>query len=253
MRRQLATSGPPSSKVPPSASSRVSHDRIRDIADINRLEAGIDDRQHGREFRHAGEHVEQTVLGAEDNRRAQDDGAGERRAHGGLALRFALAVFGGRGIGGAQRRHMNQARHTCHGRGLGDIARTLRMDALEAATAAAFGEDADKIDDPVRARNRTRDRRLVCNIGRNRDDVADAAHDLQEQRLVWAAHRDADRVALFGQAPHQVTPDEARTAEYGHQFAGNTRHVTHPLAMASLCAQVAFTVKSVRARSQTGN
>jgi len=105
------------------------------------------------------------------------------------------------------------------------------MHALEGAVAAAFGEDADEIDDPIRTRDRARDRSLIGDIGRDRNDVPDTAHDFQVERLIGAAHGDADRMALFGQAAHHVASDESGTAEHRHQLAGNTRHDPSPLAL----------------------
>ena len=79
--------------------------------------------------------------------------------------------------------------------------------------AAALDIVADDVDDLVRAVDRGGDLGGVAHIGRDRHDLADIAHGLEEQRLVRAAHGDADDDALGCQAPDDVSADEARSAE----------------------------------------
>ena len=111
------------------------HGRIGDIADIDRLEAGLaaaDQRQEGREARHLGEAVEEIVLGPEDDAGAQDDGLGELLAHHRLALGLGPGIEGGGGGIGAQGRDMQQALHPGGLGGGRDPARALGMDGGEA-------------------------------------------------------------------------------------------------------------------------
>src|SRR5690606_37948752 len=65
---------------------------LGDVADIDRLEAGIaaDQRQRRQQPGETAHAVEEAVAGAEDQRRAHDDGSGKGGEYGGLA--FGLAA-----------------------------------------------------------------------------------------------------------------------------------------------------------------
>ncbi len=85
------------------------------------------------------------------------------------------------------------------------------------ALAAVLEQDADQIDDDIGVVHRRRDRIRITQIGLHGVDLADAAHRLQMEGEIGAAHRDADAVAAVGERAHHVAAEKTRTAEYRNE------------------------------------
>ena len=138
-------------------SSSAAHDRLGDVADIDRLEARAARRRSAaapaRYRAMRGEAVEETVLGPEHDRGPQDRRRRERGAHRRLA---APPCCGHRreAIAGRRRwpRHARGARTPC--RGASRAIRPAPRRGRRRSAAAALVQDADQVDDQRRRRRR---------------------------------------------------------------------------------------------------
>src|SRR5690606_19115602 len=117
--------------------------RLRHVADIDRLEAGVaaaDQRQSRRQAREPCEAVEEIVLRTEHDRRTQDHRIGYRLQHRLLAARLGVGVWHLRLRVRSDRRYVDEAR-ALRPRRLGHGARAEILDRIE-GLAAALVEDA---------------------------------------------------------------------------------------------------------------
>ena len=132
---------------------------------------------------------------------------GNRLEHRLLAERLGARVVG-LGIALApMRRHMGQAGTDRTG-GFGDGARAELVDRGE-FLAAALVQDADQVDDMIRALDGAVDRPAHAQIGLHRLDLADIAERLQMAGKIGTAAGDANPVAALGERPHHMAPDKA--------------------------------------------
>ncbi len=188
----------------------------RDVADKDRLEAGVaaaDQGQGGRNARQRGEFVEEAVLRPEHDGRPQDDGGREGLAHAPFAFRLGLGIVGSR-----IRCRRRWPRHGPVRRRPAAAAASAILPAPSACTSskalAALEQDAGQIDDGLGALQR-----------RARPGPASVTSHLtkpiwptvpsgrrKKARLGWR-HGDLDAPAGLGQRPHRVAAQKARAAE----------------------------------------
>jgi hypothetical protein len=178
--------------------------------------AAADQRQGRHEAGHPGEAVEEMVLGPEHDRRAEDDGAGNRLEHRLFAERLGAGVVGRRIQIGADRRDMGKAGDAGGARGFSDGAGAEDMDGIE-ALAAGFGEDRDQIDHRIGALDGAVDRPAIAEIGLDRMDPADAAARLEMAGEIGPAHGGADAPAALQERAHEMAAEEAGAAKDRHQ------------------------------------
>ncbi len=112
---------------------------------------------------------------------------------------------------------MHQPRDAERGGGLGDGAGAAGLDALEVLP-AQFVEDADEVDDRMRALDRGGDGGGVTQIGLHGVDLADHAQRLQKPCEIGPADSDTDPVAALDQRAHHMTAQETGAAEDGDEL-----------------------------------
>ena len=182
-----------------------------------------------------GEAVEEPVLGAEHDRRAEDGGARERRPHRLLAGRLAGAVAARAGRVGADGRHVHQPLTPAA------AARRATRPAPSAWTRWKSPLRALPPGCPTRLTtsagtfHRAMDGGLVLHRGEQRHDLSYGAGGLEEQRGFGIAHRHADHEALVRQPLHHVAADEAGAAEHRRHTARCHRSVLLSLPRAGFC------------------
>ena len=109
-------------------------DRLRQVADIDRLEAGVGrDHRQQRKARHPGEAVGELVLGPEHQARADDRRGRESGADRGLALALGAAIGRLAVRVGADRRDVDEGGRAGVARGLGGRLGARDMDGVEIA------------------------------------------------------------------------------------------------------------------------
>ena len=188
--------------------------------------AAADQRQHRRELAHPGEAVEESVLRAEHDARAQDRRLREARLQRRLAGGLGARVGGGRAADRRRsRRHGRRARRPA-GSAAAPISPGSRACSRSKSPPRALEQDADQADRGVGADQQALDLALGRRVPGLRVDLADGAQRLEEQRPLRAAGRDADDRPLLGQALDDIAADEARAAEHRHDLAA---HGTLPL------------------------
>ena len=193
------------------------HDPCRDVADIDRLESGIaaaDQRYRRRQARDPREAIEKVVLYAENDAGPDHDRVGKRLPHRFLARRLAPRVYRRRVGRGADGGDVDHALDAGGGGGLRAPPGAFRMDRLETLRTRLV-EHADEVDRHVSALDGGGHRRVVADVRRDRRDLTDIAHGLEEERAFRPPDGDADAVAPAGELAHGIAADEAGTAEHG--------------------------------------
>ena len=191
-----------------------SGDGFGHIADIDRLKlrmAAADRRQEGRDFRHGGEPVEEIILRAEHDGRAEDDRVAdgfERRC---LARRLRAAVLRRRIGIGADGADMDEpgalgAGRLCNGAGTKVLNRSH-------VVAAAGVEGAGQVDHRIGAQHGPVDRPADAYIGLDRLDLAEVAKRLEMLGKVGSAAGHQNAVAALGKRPHDMAAKKAGAAE----------------------------------------
>ncbi len=194
-----------------------SHERIDDVVDEHRLKAslwageGKDERDQSQQL---GKAVGKTVVLPEDHR-GPEAGDGETLPGRGvdvvLATAFGAQIMAGTVGGRVQRAHVQKAPYTRLLAGVDHLAAELEVGRLEAtAVAAALVEDANQVDDHIRA----------LEVGREHLGVVDVslleADRRQHQHVAMALappRDDLDAVAEGHQSPCQMSADEAGAAD----------------------------------------
>ncbi len=193
------------------------HRGIGDVADIDRLKPRLpaaDQRQRRQVARQRGKAVEEVILGPEDQRRAQDGGAGEEVAHRRLALGLGAGIGGGRGGIGADGGNVDEAPRARRAGKARQQCRAAMMDEVEALRALLV-KDAGGEDHGIGAGDGRGEQSLVAEAGVDRRDLADIAHRPQISRAAgMAADRGHDR-APPGETLDDVAADEAGAADDG--------------------------------------
>ena len=196
---------------------RGRRDRLAEVADVDRLEAGLGrDHRQDREARHGGEAVGELVLGAEHHARPDDRRAGEGGADRLLAEALGPAIVGlAVGIG-ADRADVDE--------GLG----ARRLAPPRPAWPAPWTWTSSRLplkmptrlmtaSAPSTARAIVSGRARSAAIGR---DLADAAQRLQEPGASRVALGDAQPRARLQQRLAHIAADEAAAAEHGDEWRG---------------------------------
>ena len=101
----------------------------------------------------------------------------------------------------------------------GDLLGAVGMNRIE-ALAAAFGENADQIDQHAGIARGGGHRGGVAQIGLDGVDLADPTERLEEIGEFGPAHRYPDAVMALGQCPDDVAAEEARAAINGDEGVG---------------------------------
>ena len=114
------------------------------------MRAAADKRERRCELAHAGEAVEEAVLGPEDDARAEDRRSREALAQRDLARGLGAAIEAGRAGIGADRRELDHPLSAGPRRGGADRARQPRLQALEIA-GLGLEQDTDQVDRDVGA------------------------------------------------------------------------------------------------------
>jgi hypothetical protein len=169
------------------------------------------------------EAVEELVLGAEHDRRAQDHRPGKRLQHRGLAQRLAIRIVTLAVFVRADGRDMHQRSDALLGGHPGNAGGAVMLHEAEGVL-AAFGEDADAVHDRIGAMDRGAHAVVVTDIGEDRLHLTDRAVGAHEDRFVRAADGDADAPTLLGHAARDIAADKARSAKYRDEF----RHARDP-------------------------
>ncbi len=89
---------------------------------------------------------------------------------------------------------------------------------------AAWGKNADQIDDDLRVTRGGGDRVGKTHIGLHRHDLADAAKRLQVTREIGPPHRGANAEITFRQCANHMPPDEAGPAKDRDEGVDVGRH-----------------------------
>ncbi len=206
---------------------------IGDVADEDRLEPRVpaaDQRQRGREARHGGEAVEEVVLRAEHDGRAQDDGVGIDLAHRRLGAGLGAAVDGVRLRVGADGRHLDEAPHARVPRRRRHGAGAVDVHGLEGLV-AALGQDADEVHRHLGVAQGRGERGRVAHVGLDGLDLPDAAERLEVVGEVGAAATGHDAEPGPGEGAHDVASQEPGGAEDGHlpigREIGSGHHALH--------------------------
>ena len=137
--------------------------------------------------------------------------AGQGGADGLLAFGLGARVLGRAAGIRADRGHLDQGFDPGFGRQAGDAAGAFGLDAGEIA-GAAFGQDADEVDDDAGAFHGAGDAAVLADIAEQGHHLADAAHGLEVHGGFRVPHGDADDVAGCGEALDDVAAQEARSA-----------------------------------------
>ncbi len=117
---------------------------------------------------------------------------------------------------------MDEARDALRARRLGNRARPESLHCVE-GLATAFRQDADEIDDGVRALDGAINGPSITQVRLDRLDLTDHAKRLQMPREVGTADGDADPMPAPCQRLYDVAADKAGAAEYGHELGGGFR------------------------------
>ena len=100
-----------------------------------------------------------------------------------------------------------------------DLLGAIGMDSVE-ALAAAFGQDADEVDQHVGVARRGIDRRRMAQVRLNGVDLAYPAKRLQETGEFGPAHRHPNAIMALGQRPDDMAAKEAGAAVDGDEGVG---------------------------------
>jgi hypothetical protein len=187
--------------------------------------AASDQRQGRHEAGHSGEAVEEMILGTEHDRRAEDDGAGDRLEHRLFALRLAAGVARRRIQIGADRRDVGEMRDAGGARRLGDGAGAEDVKRVE-TLASGLRDHRDEVDDRIGALDGAVDRPAVAEIGLDRVDPAHAAARLEMAGEIGPADGGTDTPAALQEGAHEMAAEEAGAAKDRHQtlVVGHPRH-----------------------------
>ena len=185
-----------------------------DISHVHGLEAcpSADERQDGGHLRHGGEAIEQTILGTEDQRGAQDDGLGKGLQHRGLTLGFGAPILPGRGRARTDGGDLDEAVGTDLAGHARDGAGARDMDGIKGLR-AGLPEDADEVDHAIRALEGTCDRIGKADIALDGMDLTDTTHGLQMARQIRSAHDSANAKSAPRQRPDRMAADKARAPD----------------------------------------
>jgi hypothetical protein len=166
--------------------------------------------------------VQQIVLGAEHDGTAENRG-GERGVANHLFAVAAGAQIHARTLRiGADRAHVQKPPHALRLARRDDLPRQLDMRFRELGAvrvAAPPLQDADEIDDRVRFRHEGGELRRIMHVGLDHVDGKQG-----EMRGIGAApRRDAHVLAEFDERVHEMTADEARTADQRYFLMSHIR------------------------------
>ena len=189
------------------------------IVDIDRLEARLRAHhgQEGRKPRHARETVEELILGPENDRRAQDDRAGEMAGDQRLALGLGALI---QAVGpriGPDGRQVDQTRHAQFRRNAGHAPRPFGLHRVKAVAPDGV-QDAHAIDHRIGPLHDGAHRRIVADVAQDRFHLAHDTVRFDMQRFVGAAHGHAHAPARLCHAPGNIAPDKTRAAVDGDKL-----------------------------------
>ena len=165
-----------------------------------------------REREQAREAIEETVLGPEDDARAEArdrDAVVPGRVRRPLAVKLRAQILAGRVRAHPERAHVQHPPDAVVSAGRGELAGQFRVYAAEPA-AAVLVQDADEVDGGVAAREVQAQVRYEMDVGL--DDLA-RRHHQHVPRAAAPPGEDARRVPCPGERGHEMAADETRTAE----------------------------------------
>jgi hypothetical protein len=184
--------------------------------------AAAEQRQDWHHARQGSQAVEECVLRAEDNARAEDGGAGESFSDQVFADASGADICGvGRRIG-AEARYMNKSPDSRHRRCPRDMHCALAMNRLEGRL-APLDIMADRVDHSIGAIHHRGHRCRIPDVGVNWDDLPSPAGLCKKCGALRTTHRDANVGTVVGQTLHDLATQESRTSEHGDTVVVHVR------------------------------